>query len=255
MQSVIPVYKPIGITPLQALDKLRSDIPELANEKLAYAGRLDPMAEGLLLVLVGDECKKREQYQLLPKTYTLSILFGFETDSYDLLGMITRKSTLSEEKMQSALSQTLTDFLGTHEQEYPPYSSARVNGKPLFYWARKNLLHTITIPTKSITIASISEIDQKKISAPTLLQTIKQRVTQVSGDFRQEIILKRWGQELQNLQDYPLVSVSITASSGSYMRSIAHTLGKKLNTSACAFSIKRTRIGDFSLPDVHYFTD
>ena len=68
MQSVIPVYKPLGLTPLQAIVKFKKLFPDYANEKISYAGRLDPMAEGLLLLLVGEENKQRNEYEDLSKT-------------------------------------------------------------------------------------------------------------------------------------------------------------------------------------------
>ena len=52
--------KHLSETPLEALHRLRTEQPELQNTKLAYSGRLDPMASGLLLVLVGEECKQRD---------------------------------------------------------------------------------------------------------------------------------------------------------------------------------------------------
>ena len=54
MSSVLTIYKNKGETPLQALSRLRKEKPELEKETLSYAGRLDPLAEGLMLVLIGD---------------------------------------------------------------------------------------------------------------------------------------------------------------------------------------------------------
>ena len=54
MSEIIPYYKPLGLTPLQAIHKLTTERPELKQFPITYAGRLDPMAEGLLLLLVGD---------------------------------------------------------------------------------------------------------------------------------------------------------------------------------------------------------
>ena len=68
MDSVLTVYKKRGETPLQALNRLRKEAPKLENEILSYAGRLDPLAEGLMLVLIGEANKKREKYLNLDKT-------------------------------------------------------------------------------------------------------------------------------------------------------------------------------------------
>jgi tRNA pseudouridine55 synthase len=69
MEQVITVNKPIGLTPLQAVTQFRKKFPLYASEKIGYAGRLDPMAEGLLLLLVGDNNKTKEQYEQLDKEY------------------------------------------------------------------------------------------------------------------------------------------------------------------------------------------
>lgn len=83
------LYKNPGETPLTALKRLRylaqisSDIP------LTYAGRLDPLAEGLLIVLGGEECKKKEQFLAVDKVYECTVLLGFATDTGDVLGLLT----------------------------------------------------------------------------------------------------------------------------------------------------------------------
>src|SRR4051812_15345092 len=88
MQAIILLNKPLSFTPLQATLKFKQAFPEYADQKIAYAGRLDPMAEGLLLLLIGNETKKRKDYEALSKTYEFSILLGISTDTYDLLGKI-----------------------------------------------------------------------------------------------------------------------------------------------------------------------
>lgn len=90
--SVITIYKKIGETPLEALTRLRESVPEYKEETLSYAGRLDPMAAGVMLVLAGDANKEREKYLNLEKDYSAEILFGISTDTYDTLGLITEVS-------------------------------------------------------------------------------------------------------------------------------------------------------------------
>src|SRR3989344_5566750 len=87
MKKVISLYKPVGKTPLQCIRAFQSKFPEYKNVTLSYAGRLDPMAEGLLLILVAAENEKRSIYQDMDKTYDFTVLFGITTDSYDLLGI------------------------------------------------------------------------------------------------------------------------------------------------------------------------
>jgi tRNA pseudouridine55 synthase len=68
--------------------KMREQRRDLWNETLSYAGRLDPMAEGVLLCLVGSANARREAYLDLNKEYILDVLFGFSTDTYDILGKV-----------------------------------------------------------------------------------------------------------------------------------------------------------------------
>src|SRR5262245_8184953 len=97
MKKVLPIYKPVCLTPNQLIEQLRNKHPEYQNEKIGFAGRLDPMAHGLMLLLIGYENKNRTEYLNLDKTYYFKILLGVETDSYDLLGLIT-STNLSQKK-------------------------------------------------------------------------------------------------------------------------------------------------------------
>src|SRR3989338_4911372 len=90
MKGIIILNKKEGETPLAALEAFRRKNKEYANTKLTYAGRLDPMASGLLLLLAGEEIKNKEKYLNLDKEYEFEILFGFQTDTYDILGKITK---------------------------------------------------------------------------------------------------------------------------------------------------------------------
>ena len=81
------LYKTVGQTPLECMELWRQTKPELKDTPLAYAGRLDPMAEGVLLVLIGEECKKQADYHNLDKEYEFEILFGVHSDSGDVLDL------------------------------------------------------------------------------------------------------------------------------------------------------------------------
>jgi tRNA pseudouridine55 synthase len=113
MEKVLKLYKNLGETPLECLERFRVSNPEYANEKMTYAGRLDPMAEGLLIALVGEECKKKDEYLGLDKEYVFEVLFGFQSDTYDILG-IPKIAEKKDFEIQS--------FVGKRVQEYPAYS-------------------------------------------------------------------------------------------------------------------------------------
>jgi tRNA pseudouridine55 synthase len=245
---MILLNKPVGPTPLQALDKLRLEQPELKEVKLSYAGRLDPMAEGLLLVMVGDENKERDKYLGLNKEYEVEILFGVETDTYDILGLVSAGNSKLDVSKDD-LGSTLNRFIGEVKLPYPPYSSKPVNGLPLFQWARDGKLDEIEIPNQDSFINSIELLDLSKISGGYLKKYILDSIQKVDGDFRQDEILASWKKYFEDSGDseFSVAKIKVACQSGAYMRSIAHELGKILNTKAIALSIKRTRIGEYKI--------
>ena len=244
---MITIYKRAGETPLEALNRLRALKPELKDEALSYAGRLDPMADGVLLVLVGEENKQREKYLNQNKEYEATMLLGVETDTYDILGKVIELVNIHETNISvEEIADCLKDFVGEIDQAYPPYSSQPVNGKPLFEWAREGKLNEIIIPTKKVSIESIRVRDMQKIHSQELLKIILDKIHLVNPehDFRQKEISSIWQDVLSNLhQDFITAKITVKCSSGTYIRSLIHEAGKKLNTNAIALSITRTKIG------------
>ena len=256
MQRVIVINKPVGCTPFESIQQLKERHPEYKDIKLGYAGRLDPMADGVLVVLVGEENKKRKEYEQLPKQYTFEILFGISTDTYDIMGLPKATVNNFSHINIATLSQELRNYIGSWKQPYPPYSSPRIQGKPLFYWARHNALGQIQIPSKKVTVQDIRIIDFCQIKTADILSYITNRIARVSGDFRQQKILTTWEQLVSTLPDHlPKARIEITCSSGLYVRSLAHEIGQTFDTSALAFSITRTSVGEFVLKDAHELMD
>jgi tRNA pseudouridine55 synthase len=239
---VKPVYcvnKPVGATPLSQVILLKKKYPELKTIRIGYAGRLDPMAEGLLLLLTGDENKKKLSYEKLSKTYTIEVLFGFSTDTQDILGIVTDHSRVSN-------SIHIPPITGTYEQTYPDYSSKRVNGKPLYYWARHGKPEGMVIPTKIVTVSSYELKSLRTISRHEILQSIQSRISLVSGDFRQKEILNKWN-SVDMYASYPVAQFVVSCTSGTYMRSLAQRVGEMLHIPALAWTIRRDRIGEYTL--------
>lgn len=244
----ILLYKPIGITPLQLIRQFREVYPDYKNVKLSYAGRLDPMADGLLVILPGDENKKRKLYEDLSKEYECDVLFGAETDTYDILGEV-KRGRAREIISSGQILQTYPSFIGKHLQPYPPYSSKPVNGKPLYFWARNNQLRKITIPKKEIEIYNIEYISETKIAGDALGKIIFERINNVTGDFRQNEILMSW-KEFFNINSeltFTIFRFRLCCSSGTYIRSFAHNFGRLMHSSAIALSITRTKIGKYNI--------
>lgn len=246
--QVLNLYKQLGETPRERLERLRVQKPHYEHEVLSYAGRLDPMAEGVMLALVGSANKRRDAYLELSKEYVLDILFGFATDTYDVLGRVMETGE-TEGIARASVQKGLNEFRGHVEQEYPPYSSKTVEGKSLFEWARNNALGALVMPSRSVTIHHIDVTGMYKLPEPTLLAYIEDGVSRVTGDFRQDETLRSWRQLLKKdgTREFPCATVKIECTSGTYARSIAHGLGKELGTPALALHILRTKVGEYSV--------
>jgi len=256
VEKVIILNKKEGETPLQSLEKFRRKNTEYKNLKMTYAGRLDPMASGVLIILIGDEIKKKEKYLNLKKEYVFEVLFGFATDTYDILGKIiknTQNFSLHKKELEKKIKDNLKCFTGKFMQKYPLYSSKTVRGKQLFEYARSN--EEVKIPEREVFVESLKFNKIKLINKKNLLQNIEKRINKVKGDFRQEDILKIWRKNLifkknnKKEEKFCVISFKIKCGSGTYVRGIANSLGNRINIPAFAFSIKRTKVGKFEIKD------
>ena len=257
MKNVIILNKKEGQTPLEALEFFRKKHKKYKNSKITYAGRLDPMASGLLILLVDEEIKNKEKYLALDKEYQFEVLLGFSTDTYDILGIPTRQDLVGNnifpkkgfgEDLEKKIKKNLKFFTGKFIQTYPIYSSKTVNGKQLFTYARSG--ENVELPKREVAVKSLKLIKMRKISKEKLLINIEKRIGEINGDFRQKEILKIWQKNLLNKKTssvFHIACFKIHCSSGTYVRSIANNLGEKMGVSSLAFSIKRTKIGQFVL--------
>lgn len=254
--KVVNVYKKAGETPLDCINNLKKDNPSLLNLPLTYAGRLDPLAEGVLIILIGDECLKKDEYLALPKEYELTVLFGFATDTYDLMGKVTDIQHYSAEDSSEInsnfidqLNEKIKNFTGRISQKYPQYSSRTVNGKPLYQWARSGKINEVEIPSHDVYVGSIEILKTDSITEKELDEKIKENIAKVSGDFRQEEILDLWKNILEDKSEeiYTTTTLKVSCGSGVYVRAIANDLGRSLGIPALAMKIVRTKVGDYNI--------
>lgn len=246
--EVLNLYKILGETPRERLERLRVERPHYAFETLSYAGRLDPMAEGVLLCLVGSANNRRDAYLDQSKEYVLDVLFGFSTDTYDVLGRVMDTGATVGVRRKT-LEQGINEFRGLLTQEYPPYSSKTVEGKPLFEWARNSQIGSMILPRRTVTVYDISLESMYKVKESALLGYIVESVEKVQGDFRQEEVSTAWRRHLKQdgSREFPCATIKISCSSGTYARSVAHGLGKHLGTPALALHILRTKVGEYAV--------
>ena len=133
--------KRVGETPLELLDRIRKESPDLASERLSYAGRLDPMAEGEMLVMVGNENDRRDDFMGFDKEYEAEFLFGISTDSGDALGLILDEAEISAQISIAEISAVVKKLTEIKSQKYPWFSSKTVNGIKLFEHFKKGNLN------------------------------------------------------------------------------------------------------------------
>ena len=250
MQEVLNLYKKIGETPLERINRFRQENPKYNKIAMTYAGRLDPMAEGGLIVLFGEEIKQKEKYISLPKVYSFEMLLGVSTDSYDILGKIIKINQPADSLsvLRDRLSEKLKTLSGEIIRKYPPFSSKTVQGKPLFEWAREGRIDEIDIPSLSVFIEDIRITDLQVISEKTLLGSVLDRIALVSSpNFRQKEIIESWKDALKSFfsAKFPLISLNARVSSGTYIRALVNQLGGSLGCGALVFSIFREKTGEF----------
>lgn len=125
--KVITVYKYQFHTCLEALEEARKSygIPE--DVPMTYVGRLDPMAEGQMMILIGDECKNKDAYLDRNKTYQARIILGIGTDTLDAFGVIDREVVSYPEdkvvEIAEGAAEIFKTFIGKHRFPYPKYST------------------------------------------------------------------------------------------------------------------------------------
>lgn len=250
----IVTEKSVGETPLVALERARQahDIP--ADIPLTYAGRLDPMASGTLLILVDEECKKQRDYHTLDKEYRVELLFGVSSDTADVLGIAS--SAPPRALTGSDCRRVLASLHGPIALPYPHFSSKTVHGKPLHTWTLEGRLDEIKVPVKESNIHRISYNDLRTSTREEVLETVRKKIETIppvtdpekalGADFRRDEVRASWNAvEAQGPSSYQILSFTCTASSGTYMRSLCERIAHELGTTGLAYAIHRTKIGRY----------
>lgn len=255
MDKYVVLEKQVGETPLVCAEIWRDAHPEYEGVPLAYAGRLDPMASGKLLILIGEECKKQSEYHGLDKTYEFEILFGIQSDSGDVLGIVS--GCTAPHLDETALSQVANELTGEVTFPYPKFSSKTVKGKPLHTWTLEGKLNEIEIPFYTTTIYKLKLQSVRRVTAPTVFAEAARKIESIppvtdehkaiGNDFRRPDVRAAW-KKLEadhDGSDFTVARFTCTCSSGTYMRTLAEEIAKRLGTCGLAYAIHRTKIGAY----------
>jgi tRNA pseudouridine55 synthase len=213
MQGILIINKPKGFTSQDVVSKVKKI---LNVKKAGHTGTLDPMATGVLPVLIGEYTKLSKYLIEHDKTYSAIIKLGIKTDTGDSEGKIIEQKDVDLEKISlENVNKVLNDFLGENFQTPPMYSAIKVNGKKLYEYAREG--QEVIINPRRINIYSIN------------LKNI----------------------DYENFE----ISYEVSCSKGTYIRTLCEDIAKKLGTVGYMSSLNRILVDEFKIEDAITFEE
>ena len=221
-QELLLVDKPLGITSFDVIRRLRRIYSDTHGgnkaPKLGHAGTLDPLASGLMLIGVGSGTKRLAEFIKLDKEYLATVRLGESRLTGDLEGEVTEEVVGGDGGAaawwQSTSPAALHNLHGTHPLPVSAYSAIKVDGVPLYKRARQAAIAGDTI-----------------VDVPVRNMTV----------YESELL------DINHVNERLEVSVRLLVASGTYVRSLAEALGRQLGYPACLSSLRRTRVGDFTI--------
>jgi tRNA pseudouridine55 synthase len=218
MNGILIIDKPAGITSHDVVSRLRRI---LKTKSIGHTGTLDPFATGVLVMLVGKATRLARFLDKDVKEYEATVRFGFETDTGDVTG--NRKVQSSKFQVQSIeefsiedVENVLPEFRGEILQTPPMYSAKKVKGRKLYELARQGI-----------------EIERKAVEVNIYkLEILSKEFERSTEDF-----------ELETLN----FELRVACSAGTYIRTLAEDIGKKISVGAHLAALRRTRAGNFDL--------
>ena len=229
MNGVLIIDKPSGLTSHDVVNRVRRILQE---RSIGHLGTLDPLATGVLPLVIGNLTRLAQFYTSSEKTYEGTIRFGFATDTYDAEGEPTsppQSVTLSLDQVR----QLATQFQGIIEQTPPPFSAKKVQGVPAYKLARKHAevrLKPVQVEIKEFEITRVEgdpNSGDAHVGPDVLVRVAEQSSAGFVATFRARV------------------------ASGTYMRSVAHDMGQRIGCGAHLESLRRTAVGEFELADAH----
>ena len=153
-RGIILVNKEKNMTSFDVVNKISK---LFGIKKVGHTGTLDPLAEGVLIVAIGQATKIVELLTTTYKEYIAGVLLGIKTDTLDITGKVIDSKIIPN---NLNLEDTINSFKKTYMQEVPIYSAVKVNGKKLYEYARQN--KPVELPKKEVTIKEIELISSDK---------------------------------------------------------------------------------------------
>lgn len=240
--TILPFWKDIGTSS----SIIAKRVSEKLNLPTSHTGTLDPLASGVVVVIVGEDSKNKEKFISNEKTYEFEFLFGISTDTHDALGIIEDISPQNFTIDIDKIEETLKSFVGNISQKYPNFSSKKVLGRTLWEYKRLNL------PVPEVFInGEIKEVKIKgyqKIKSSEVLDHIKNQINLIQGNFRQREILEKY-----NSSNFPeffyTLKVEVVMTRGLYVRALARDLGNRIGLPTIILDLVRLKDGDIEKKD------
>lgn len=206
MDGIIIINKPKGCTSHDIVYKIK----KMLNEKVGHTGTLDPMAEGVLPILVGKGTLASKYLINHDKKYIVELQLGTKTDTADSEGKIIEQQPVNKEMLTvENIKKILQNFIGKQEQIPPIYSAIKINGKKLYEYARKG--QKVELKPRQIEIYDIKLIDYSV-------------------------------EEEQ-------IKFEVFCGKGTYIRSLCEDIATKFETVGYMKSLKRIQVGDFKIEE------
>lgn len=202
--GVLLIDKPSAWTSHDVVAKLRG---VLHTRRVGHAGTLDPLATGLLVILVGNACKASQYLMSQGKIYEGAFLLGRVTNTQDSDGEIMEENPVPADITPEKIADAMRSMLGDQYQTPPMFSAIKINGQPLYKMARKGL-------------ETEREPRFIRVSAFDLLEA-----------------------------NLPEVRFRVECTKGTYVRTLAHDLGRKLGTGATLTALRRIASGEHNVSD------
>ena len=207
INKIILVDKPKGITSFDVIRILRK---KLKIRKMGHSGTLDPLATGLMIIGIEEGTKELKNLIGLNKIYQVSILLGQQTSTGDMEGEIIDSKKINKIDIKK-VKEVLKEITGKILLPVPVYSAIKIKGQPLYKIARKKGYKSITPPNREMEIFWVK--------------------------------IKNHHQD----GDYYILNLEMEVKSGTYVRSIAEEIGRKLSIPATVKELRRTEIGQFKI--------
>lgn len=212
VDGLLIIDKPEGITSHDVIDRVRR---ALGMKRIGHTGTLDPLATGVLVLLLGKATRLQRFLTGCDKEYSARIRLGFATDTYDCTGKPQSPITASQEAMEQQIQQVLENLQGPQEQLPPMFSAKKQDGTRLYTLARRG-----------------EEVARR----PVRIQIHTLELLPAEGE-----VLQR---NADGTSDFSLL---VRCSAGTYVRSLAHEIGQRLGCGGHLLALRRTAVGEFRL--------